>query len=326
MAKRVSMSKAILSAMDKAMEQDEKVIQIGEDIGIMGGSFGVTYGLLDKYGPERVWDTPISEAGFTNAAVSLAAHGYRPVVEIMFADFMTYAFDPLVNQMAKMRYMYGGNTEMPIVVRFPGDGDVSAAAQHSQSLEALLVHIPGLKVVYPSTPTDAYGLMLSSIADQNPVMYFETKALYTKMEKLDLDELEPIPLGVGKIVREGSDLTIVATGPCVDKAKKAAKELAEEGIEAEIIDPRTLYPLDKQIIFDSVDKTGKFLVVTDECKRCAWSAEVASLVAEEKFDALKAPIVRIGALNTPVPLAPQLEKYHYPSVEDIIAGAKTICK
>ncbi|MBQ9067372.1 MAG: alpha-ketoacid dehydrogenase subunit beta [Clostridia bacterium] len=321
----MSMSKAINQAMDVAMAEDEKVIQIGEDIGIMGSSFGVTTGLYEKYGPDRIIDTPIAEAGFTNATVSLAAHGYRPIVEIMFADFMTYAFDPLVNQMAKMRYMYGGNTEMPIVVRFPGDGSVSAAAQHSQSLEALLVHIPGLKVVYPSTAEDARGLLLTSIRDNNPVMFFETKSAYSTTEKLD-EEFEPIPLGVGRIFREGTDLTIVATGPCVKKATKAAKELAAEGIEAEIIDPRTLYPLDKQMIYDSVKKTGKLLIVTDECKRGAWSAELSSLVAEECFDALKAPIIRIGALNTPVPLAPHLEDYHYPQVDDIVKGALSICK
>lgn len=323
--KRLSMSKAINQAMDVAMAEDDKVIQLGEDIGVMGSSFGVTTGLLDKYGPKRIIDTPISEAGFTDAAVSLAAHGYRPIVEIMFSDFMTYAFDPLVNQMAKMRYMYGGNTEMPIVVRFPGDGSVSAAAQHSQSLEALLVHIPGLKVVYPSTPGDARGLFLTAVRDNNPVMYFETKSLYSRTEKVE-EEFEAIPFGVASIRREGTNLTIVATGPCVKKALTAAKELSEQGIEAEVIDPRTLYPLDKETIYNSVRKTGHLLIITDECKRGAWSAELSSLVAEECFDALKAPIIRIGALNTPVPLAPQLEDYHFPQADDVVKGALTICK
>lgn len=323
--KRLSMSKALNQAMDRAMAEDEKVIQIGEDIAIMGSSFGVTTGLLDKYGPQRIIDTPIAEAGFCDAAVSLAAHGYRPIVEIMFADFLTYAFDPLVNQMAKMRYMYGGNTEMPIVVRFPGDGRVSAAAQHSQSLEGLLVHIPGLKVVYPSNPSDARGLFLTAVRDNNPVMFFETKALYSVTQKCE-EDWDAIPFGVASTVREGNDITIVATGMCVKMATKAAKQLSAEGIEAEVIDPRTLYPLDKETIFNSVRKTGKLLVISDEVKRGAWTAELSSLVAEECFDALKAPIIRIGALNTPVPLSPVLEDYHFPQVDDIVKGALSICK
>lgn len=326
MVKRYSMSKALNHAIDVAMAQDEKVYCIGEDIGLMGGSFGITSGLLDKYGKERVIDTPISEAMYTGAATATAALGYKPIVEIMFADFMAYAFDPIINQMAKMRYMYGGNIDLPIVVRFPGGAGVSAAAQHSQSLEALLTHIPGLKVVMPSTPSDARGLMLSSIQDNNPVMFFEVKTLYSAaVEKME-EEFDPIPLGVAKIQKEGSDVTVVATGAAVGKAKKAAKKLSEEGIEIEIIDPRTLFPLDKDAIYKSIEKTGKLVVVTEECKRGAWSGELASLVAEEKFDALKSKIVRIGALNTPVPLAPALENYHLPQVEDIIQGVKAIAK
>lgn len=325
MAKRMSMSKALNSALDRAMAEDERVFCIGEDIALMGGSFGVTANLLDKYGELRVIDTPISEGVLVGGAVGAAAAGLRPVVEIMFADFMTYGFDQIVNQAAKMRYMYGGNIDMPIVIRFPGGGGVQAAAQHSQNLEALLTHIPGLKVVMPSTPGDARGLMLTAIQDDNPVMFFETKALYAKVEKLD-EEYEPIPFGKASIRREGDDITIVATGLCVPKAIEAAKVLAEEGVEAEVIDPRTLYPFDKEAVFKSIDKTGRLMVVTEECKRGAWSAEVVSMAAEEKFDALKAPIVRIGALNTPTALAKQLEDYILPQTDNIVEGVRKICK
>lgn len=323
--KRMSMSKALNSALDRAMAEDETVFCIGEDIGIMGGSFGVTANLLDKYGEKRVIDTPISEGVLVGGAVGAAACGLRPVVEIMFADFMTYGFDQIVNQAAKMRYMYGGNINMPMVIRFPGSGGVSAAAQHSQNLEALLVHIPGLKVVMPSTPGDARGLMLTAIRDDNPVMFFECKSLYAKVEKLP-EEYAPIPFGRASVRREGKDVTIVATGACVPKALTASGTLAEEGIEAEVIDPRTLFPLDKETIFRSVEKTGHLVVVTEECKRGAWSGEVASLVAEEKFDALKAPIRRIGALNTPTALARQLEEYILPQVGNIVDGVRSICR
>lgn len=321
--KRLSMSKALNIAIDRAMAEDPNVINIGEDIAVMGGSFGVTAGLLEKYGPNRVIDTPISEMMYVSASVGAAACGLRPVTEIMFADFMAYCFDPIINQAAKMRYMYGGNINIPVVFRFPGGGGVSAAAQHSQNLEALLVHIPGLKVVMPSCASDARGLMLQAIRDDNPVMFFECKSLYASVERID-EDFEPIPLGVASVKREGSDLTIVATGACVKKALDAAAQLAEEGVECEVIDPRTLYPLDKDCIYRSVEKTGRLLVVTEECKRGAWSGEVAADVAEHRFEALKKPIVRIGALNTPTPLAKQLEDYFLPQVDDIVKGAKRI--
>jgi pyruvate dehydrogenase E1 component beta subunit len=325
MAKRMSTSKALNGALDRAMAGDERIFCIGEDIGLMGGTFGVTVGLLDKYGEKRVIDTPISEAMFMGAAVGAAACGLIPVVEIMFADFVSYCFDQVINQAAKMRYMYGGNIELPIVIRLPGGGGVQSAAQHSQSLEGLFTHIPGLKVVMPSSPSDARGLLLSSIADRNPVMFFETKSLYAKVEKLE-EDYEPIPLGVATIKREGKDVTIVATGPCVLKAQKAADTLAEEGVEVEIIDPRTLYPLDTETIYKSLEKTGKLVIVTEECKRGAWSAEVAALVAEKHFELLKKPIVRIGSLNTPTPLAKQLEDYFLPQAENIVDGVRKICQ
>ena len=323
MTKRLSMSKALNEAIDRAMADNEKVFCIGEDIGLMGGSFGVTAGLLDKYGKLRVVDAPIAEAMQVGAAVGAAACGMVSIVEIMFADFMSYCFDPIINQAAKMRYMYGGNIELPIVIRFPGGGGVSAAAQHSQNLEGLLTHIPGLKVVMPSTPADARGLMLSAVQDRNPVMFFECKSLYASVEKVE-DDYEPIPLGLARTFREGKDVTIVATGACVRKALSAAKELANDGIEAEVIDPRTLYPLDTDTIFASVDKTGRLLVVTEECKRGAWSAELAAEVAEQRFDSLESPIVRVGALNTPTPLARQLEDYFLPQTQNIIDGVKSM--
>jgi len=323
MIKRISTSKALNGALDRAMAADDRVFCIGEDIGLMGGTFGVTAGLMDKYGEKRVIDTPISEAMFMGAAVGAAACGLIPVVEIMFADFVSYCFDQVVNQAAKMRYMYGGNIEMPLVIRMPGGGGVQSAAQHSQSLEGLFTHIPGLKIVMPSCPADARGLLLSAIADRNPVMFFETKSLYAKVDKLE-EEYDPIPLGVANVKREGSDVTIVATGPCVLKAMQAADQLAGQGIEAEVIDPRTLYPLDTDTIFASVEKTGRLLIVTEECKRGAWSAELAAQVAEKKFGALKAPIARVGALNTPVPLAKQLEDYYLPQTENIVTGVQSI--
>ena len=222
-----------------------------------------------------------------------------------------------------MRYMYGGNIEMPPVIRMPGGGGVQSAAQHSQSLEGLFTHIPGLKIVMPSCPSDARGLLLSAISDRNPVLFFETKSLYAKVDKLE-EEYDPIPLGLASVKREGGDVTIVATGPCVLKAMNAANQLAELGVEAEVIDPRTLYPLDTNTIFASVEKTGRLLIVTEECKRGAWSAELAAEVAEKRFDALKAPIIRVGALNTPVPLAKQLEDYYLPQVENIVTGVQSI--
>ncbi len=324
MKKKLTFGGAINQAIDLAMSQNDRVFCIGEDIALMGGSFGVTRGLLPKYGEDRVIDTPISEALIVGAAVGAAAVGMVPIAEIMFADFMTYCFDQLVNQAAKMRYMYGGNIELPMVVRFPGGGGIQAAAQHSQNLENLLVHIPGLKVVYPTTVEDARGLMLSAINDKNPVMFFEHKYLYATMEEVT-EEFEPIPFGKAAIRKEGSDVTIVATGYCVNKALTAAEKLAGEGIKAEVIDPRTLFPLDTATIYQSVDKTGKLVVVTEENKRSAWSAEMAALVAEDKYDSLKAKIVRIGALNTPTPFAKNLEDYVLPQEEDIINGVKEIC-
>lgn len=314
--KRMTYGNAINAAIQKEMAENENVFCIGEDIGIMGGSFGVTRNLLNEFGHDRVIDTPISEALIVGAAVGAAAVGMVPVAEIMFGDFVGSCFDQLLNQAAKMRYMNAGRIDLPMVVRLPTGGGIQAAAQHSQSLEALLVHIPGLKVVFPSNPADAYGLMRTSIKDNDPVMFYEHKVLYGKGEKIDLD-MEPIPFGQARVFKEGADVTLVATGLYVSESVNVANELEEQGISVEVIDPRTLYPLDKETIFKSVEKTGRFMVVTEENKRGAWSAEIASLVAEEKFQFLKAPIARVGALNVPAPFSGNLEEYVLPSKEDI---------
>ncbi|MEG0378975.1 MAG: alpha-ketoacid dehydrogenase subunit beta [Eubacterium sp.] len=314
---------AINAAIRHEMERDENVFCIGEDIGLMGGSFGVTRGLQETFGEKRVIDTPISEAMLVGASVGAAALGLSPVAEIMFSDFMTSCFDQLVNQAAKMRYMNGGNISIPLVVRFPGGGGIQAAAQHSQSLEALLVHIPGLKVVYPSNPQDAYDLMLTAIRDRNPVMFFEHKVLYGATGPVELNH-EGIPFGKAAVKQEGTDITLIATGVYVNASLKIAKKLEKEGISVEVIDPRTLYPLDTETIYKSIDKTRKVIIVTEECKRCAWSAEMAALIAEHKFDSLDKKIVRIGALNIPAPFSGNLEELVIPSDEDIIAGIRSL--
>jgi pyruvate dehydrogenase E1 component beta subunit len=279
--------------------------------------------LIDEFGKERVRNSPISEEAIAGAAVGAAAAGSRPVAEIMFIDFSTIAMDQIVNQAAKMRYMFGGRITLPITLRTMLGAGIQAAAQHSQSLEAWFVHVPGLKVVYPSTPKDALGLTMSAIRDDNPVIILEHKLLYA-MDGEVPDENEPIPLGVADIKREGRDVTIVATGMMVHKALNAANQLAGEGIEAEVIDPRSLFPLDKDTIYNSIRKTHKVVVVSEEAKRGAWTAELSSLIAEEMFDYLDAPIMRIGALNAPVPFARNLENYMIPNDVDIIKTVKAV--
>ena len=315
--KKMSYAEAIREGMSIRMREDPNVLLFGEDVGAFGGCFGVTAGMFDEFGDKRVRDTPISEGAIIGAAVGSAATGLRPIAELMFCDFM----DQLVNQAAKMRYMFGGKISMPMVVRLPGGAGVSAAAQHSQSLEAWVTHVPGLKVVYPSTPQDALGLMLSSIDDENPVMFVEHKAMYTM--KGDVDSFEPIPLGKGDIKRSGEDVTIIATGKMVHEALAAAKILEEDGISAEVLDPRTLYPLDKKLIAQSLGKTHKAVIVTEENRRGGYGGEISAIIAEEMFDLLDCPIVRIGALDTPVPFAPVLEQAYLPNAQDIVKAVRT---
>ena len=320
MSKMMSYGEAIREAMSIRMRENPNVILFGEDVGAFGGCFGVSAGMIDEFGPERVRDTPISEGAIIGAAVGGAATGLRPIAELMFNDFLTVGMDQLVNQAAKMRYMFGGNISLPMVVRLPAGAGTGGAAQHSQSLEAWLTHVPGLKVVYPSNAQDALGLLLTSIDDDNPVMFFENKTLYGV--KSEVTSFDPIPLGKGRIALEGDDLTIVTYGRQVFTALEAAKQLAADGIKAEVIDIRSLFPLDKDIIRESLEKTNKVIVITEETKRGGYGGEISATIGEEMFDLLDAPVARIGALDTPVPFAPNLEQYYMPNERDIVVAAK----
>jgi len=319
---KLSFSQALGEAMKIRMREDPTVVTFGEDVAIMGGSYAVTEGFLEEFGPERVRDTPISESAFIGCAVGAAATGLRPIAEIMFDDFLTVCMDQLVNQAAKMRYMFGGKSSVPMVVRMAAGAGGSGAAQHSQSLEAWFTHVPGLKVVYPSTPQDALGLMLSAIDDDNPVLFFEHKMLYAR--KGEITSYDPIPLGKGRIAREGSDVSIITYGKMVEDAEEAAEILAKEGIQAEVIDLRTLFPLDKELIAQTVSKTHRAIVLSEENRRGGYAGEISAMISEELFDELDAPVARIGALNTPAPYAPQQERYYLPNAADIVKAAKNM--
>lgn len=321
--KNMTYAEAIREAMSVRMRQDPNVVLFGEDVGAFGGCFGVSAGMFNEFGEARVRDTPISEGAIVGTAVGAAATGARPIAELMFIDFLTVAMDQLVNQAAKMRYMFGGKISMPMVVRVPAGAGTNAAAQHSQSLEAWATHVPGLKVVYPTSPADAYGLLLSSIDDDNPVLFVEHKLLYGLKGDVDTDA-KPIPLGKGEIKRAGSDVTVVATGKMVHDALAAAELLAEKGIEIEVIDPRTLYPLDMDLIAKSLEKTNKIVIVTEENKRGSYGGEIAATIAEEYFDLLDGQIVRLGALNCPIPFAANLEQYVIPNAQDIVNAVQKL--
>lgn len=318
--KKMSYAEAIREGMSIRMRENHNVLLFGEDVGAFGGCFGVTAGMFDEFGDKRVRDTPISEGAIIGAAVGSAATGLRPIAELMFCDFLTVGMDQLVNQAAKMRYMFGGKISMPMVVRLPGGAGVSAAAQHSQSLEAWVTHVPGLKVVYPSTPQDALGLMLSAIDDDNPVMYIEHKAMYAL--KGEVNSFDLIPLGKGDIKHAGDDVTVIATGKMVHEALSAAKKLGDEGISVEVLDPRSLYPLDKDLIAESLSKTHKAVIVTEENRRGGYGGEISAIIAEEMFDYLDTPVIRLGALDTPVPFAPILEQTYLPNAQDIIKAVR----
>lgn len=313
---------AIREGMSIRMRENPNVVLFGEDVGAFGGCFGVSAGMFDEFGPERVRDTPISEGAIIGCAVGAAATGLRPIAELMFCDFLTVGMDQLVNQAAKMRYMFGGKISMPMVVRLPAGAGTGAAAQHSQSLEAWLTHVPGLKVVYPSCAQDALGLMLAAIDDEDPVMYFEQKTLFGV--KGEVTSLEPIPLGKGRVARPGSDLSIITYGKQVYDALEAADKLAGEGVDVEVIDLRSLYPLDKELIGETIAKTHKAIVITEEVKRGGYGGEISAIIGEEFFDYLDAPVIRIGALDTPVPFAPNLEQYYIPNAQDILVAAKKL--
>jgi acetoin:2,6-dichlorophenolindophenol oxidoreductase subunit beta len=317
---------AIRAALWEEMKRDERVFIIGEDIGRYGGAFGVTHGMLDEFGEKRIIETPISELSFTGAAVGAAVLGMRPVVEIMFSDFSLLALDQIGNQAAKMRYMFGGRTSVPLVVRMPSGSGTGAAAQHSQSLETILMHFPGLKVVTPSTPYDAKGLLLTAIRDPNPVCFIEHKVLYKSKGEVPEGEYT-IPFGVADVKRKGKDLTIVTNGIMVHKSLAVAERLAGEGIDVEVVDPRTMVPLDKETIVESVKKTGKLLVVHEACETAGWAGEIMAVVSSSRaFDYLDAPMRRLTGKNVPIPYNRVLERAAVPQEEDIEREIRAILK
>lgn len=324
--KEITYRDAIREAIQEEMERDETVFIMGEDVGVYGNIFGITKGFIEKFGKDRVRDTPLSETAILGCAVGAAMTGLRPIAEIMYVDFTGVCFDQIINQAAKMRFMSGGKIKVPLVIRTNGMGaGFQAAAQHSQCLEALFMHIPGIKVVLPSTPYDAKGLLKTSIRDDDPVIYLEHKLLYFTKGLIPEEEYT-IPLGIADIKRIGDDITVIATQAMIHKVLKVAETFAKKGIEIEVIDPRTLYPLDVRTILDSVKKTGKVLIVTEECKFGGSGAEIAAIIAEKAFNHLKAPIGRIGAPNIPVPFSPPLEEFYIPSERKIEETIQNILK
>lgn len=319
--RKLTMRAAINEALLQEMRRDPNVYVIGEDVGVFGGCFGVTAGLIDEFGPKRVIDTPITESAIVGNALGAASTGLRPVAEIMFMDFVGVTMDQIYNQAAKMRYMFGGKAKIPMVIRTACGAGGSAAAQHSQSLEAWFMHVPGLKVVAPSTAYDAKGLLISSIRDDNPVIFVEHKFIYG-LEGEVPEDTYTVPLGKADVKRQGSDVTIIATMAMVHKALEAAEELSKEGISVEVVDPRTLQPLDGETIIESVKKTHKVVIVHESVKFAGPGAEIAAMIAEEAFDYLDAPIKRVAAPFTPVPFSPVLEQEYIPSKEKIIAAVK----
>src|SRR2546421_5539339 len=312
----LSYREAVRDALAQAMRKDDDVFVMGEDIAQMGGSMGVTQGLLDEFGAERVRNTPISEMAIVGAGIGAAIAGLRPVVEIMYEDFLTLSLEQIVNQAAKHRYMSGGQVTVPLTIRTQGGAGWSPGAQHAQQLEAWLVHIPGLKVVFPSTPEDVRGLLWTAIYDDNPVIFFEHRLLYPVKGNVP-DELEPIPFGKARVVREGSDVTVIAIGPLVHRALEAATKAEEEGISVEVVDPRTLQPLDEDTLVASVKKTNRAVVAHEAVTRMGFGAEVASVLQYQAFDWLDAPIERVGAKFTPLPFAPVVEQFVIPHADDV---------
>ena len=320
--RELSYSQAIQEALAIAMERDDRVFLMGEDIGVYGGAFQVTGDLVHRFGESRVIDTPISELGGAGVAVGAALLGRRPVFEFQFSDFATLAMEQIVNQAAKIRFMLGGKASVPLVMRFPSGSGTGAAAQHSQSLEAWLAHIPGLKVVQPSTPHDAKGMMLAAIEDPDPVMFFEHKLLY-KMKGPVPEGYYTEPLNEARIRRVGEHVTIVGNAIMVHKALEAAEQLAKEGISAEVIDLRSLRPMDYRTVINSVSKTTRLICVYEGTKELGIGAEVSAAIAEsEAFDRLDAPILRLGGADCPLPYNPDLERAAVPQVPDIVAAAR----
>ncbi|MBX5456966.1 MAG: alpha-ketoacid dehydrogenase subunit beta [Thermogemmatispora sp.] len=317
-------AEAIREALREEMRRDPRVFLMGEDIGIYGGAFGVTYGLIDEFGEERVRDTPISEAALAGCAIGAALTGMRPVAEFQFSDFMAIGMDQIVNQGAKLRFMFGGKAQVPVVFRAPLGSGTGAAAQHSQSLEAWFAHVPGLKVVLPSTPADVKGLLLSAIRDPNPVIFLEHKLLYRYKGPVPRGEWT-VPIGQAEVKRPGKDLTIIALSIMVPRALAVAERLAEEGIEAEVVDPRTLRPLDEETLIASARKTGRVLIVHEAVLTGGFGGEIAArIAASEAFYYLDAPILRLGGAETPIPYNRTLERRATPQEEDIYQAARRL--
>lgn len=321
--RKLTYAGALNEALKLEMHRDPKIFIAGEDVGAYGGIFGVTVGLLDEFGPKRVVDTPITESAIIGMATGAAAAGLVPVVELMFIDFIGVSLDQLFNQAAKMKYMFGGKATLPLVLRTEGGAGMSAAAQHSQCLESWFMHVPGLKVVVPSTPYDAKGLLISAIRDNNPIVFIEHKMLYGTEGEVPEGEYT-IPLGKADIKRAGTDVTVVATLAMVPKALAVAEELSKEGISVEVVDPRTLTPLDEDTILESVKKTHRLVVVTEEVGHAGSSAEIAARVAEKAFDYLDAGIRRVTAPFSPVPFSPALEGHFIPSEAKIMEAVRSV--
>lgn len=314
---------ALREGMVLEMRRDPNVFLAGEDVGIFGGCFGQTQGMFAEFGPERVVDTPISETAIMGLGTGAAAAGLRPIVELMFIDFLGVAMDELFNQAAKMRYMFGGKAYIPMVVRMPAGAGFGAAAQHSQCLEAWLAHIPGIKVVMPYSPADAKGLMISAIRDDNPVMYIEHKALYG-LDGEVLDGDYTVPIGKAAVARAGTDVSLISWGAMVGKCLEAAAALEKEGRSVEVLDLRTITPLDTESVLATVKKTNRVVVVHEAVRTGGFGGEVAALIADQAFDYLDAPVKRVTAPDTPVPFSPPLEQEFIPSVPKILAAVKEL--
>jgi pyruvate/2-oxoglutarate/acetoin dehydrogenase E1 component len=321
--RKITYREALREALREEMLRDPAVFLLGEDIAEFGGSYKVTEGLLAEFGPDRIRNTPISEAAIIGAALGAALMGMRPVAEIMYMDFMGIAMDQVVNQAAKVKYMFGGKARVPLVIRTQGGAGRSSGAQHAQSLEAWFVHVPGLRVVMPSTPADAKGLLKSAIRDDNTVIFIEHKLLYAVQAEVPSGDYL-VPLGVADVTRNGRDVTIVATSRMVHVALAAADRLATEGVEVEVVDPRTLAPLDEETILASVRKTNRLVIVQEAAPRCSVASEIAAVVTEKAFDDLDAPITRVTALPAPIPFAPALEQHVVPGEDRVIAAVRTV--
>ena len=322
--REISYSEAIREAMCEEMRQDPHAFLMGEDVAVFGGVWGVSDGMLAEFGPERVRDTPISEAAIIGAGLGSAMVGMRPIVEIMFGDFLMCAGDQLVNQVAKARFMSGGKARVPLTIRVTSGAPGSAAAQHSQSPESWFMNVPGLKIATPSTPADAKGLLKSAVRGDDPVLFFEHKMLYGDTGHVPEDEDFTLPFGKAAVVRPGTDVTVIGVSIMVKKALEAAEILSEEGISVEVIDPRTLVPLDKESLIQSIAKTSRVVIAHEAHRRSGPAAEIAAMLAEEAIEYLDGPIVRVGAKNVPLPYSPGLEEYVLPGPEEIIEAVRTL--